>query len=67
MIVNMLNHSNTQKKYSPNFCQITTTSYLKKIYVYIDLLIEAYIPGLTYDLNVDLNLYSTKHRNKLYV
>ena len=30
MIVNMLNHSNTQKKYSPNFCQITTTSYLKR-------------------------------------
>ena len=28
MIVNILNHSNTQKKIFPNFCQITTTSYL---------------------------------------
>ena len=28
MIVNMLNHRNTQKK-NPNFCQITTTAYLK--------------------------------------
>ena len=30
MIVNILNHSNTQKKYIPNFCQITPTSYLKR-------------------------------------
>ena len=29
MIVNILNHSNTQKKKFPNFCQITPTSYLK--------------------------------------
>ena len=29
MIVNILNHSNTHKKKFPNFCQITTTSYLK--------------------------------------
>ena len=31
MIVNMLNHINTQKKYFPNLGQITTTSYLNKI------------------------------------
>ena len=30
MIVNILNHSNTQKKKIPNFCQITPTSYLNK-------------------------------------
>ena len=31
MIVNILNHSNTQKKFIPNFCQITPTSYLNPI------------------------------------
>ena len=31
MIVNILNHSNTQQKKIPNFCQITPTSYLINI------------------------------------
>ena len=52
MIVNMLNHSNTQKKYFPNFCQITTTSYLKLCYIYMYVMQYEHDSGANYHIAI---------------